>query len=210
MAIYDVSLTISDALPLWPGDPQPHFSQPLDLERGDPYTLTRMDISVHTGTHVDAPAHFWSNGATVEELSLDVLVGPAAVVHAPDAELLSASVLSELPIPEGAERVLFATRNSNLWEKGSRTFQEDFVAISQDGAGWLVERGVRLVGVDYLSVGPFCDPTPAHRVLLGAGVVAIEGLNLSGVPAGMYTLVCLPLKIKGAEAAPARVVLLDL
>jgi len=166
-------------------------------------------LSAHMGTHVDSPAHYCSGGTTVDALKLDALVGPALVIEATQVDVLSADVLEGLPIPPSSDRLLFRTRNSELWSTASGRFDEGFVGISEDGAQWLVERGLRLVGVDYLSIGPFHDPAPAHKVLLGAGVIALEGLDLRGIAPGAYQLVCLPLKIAGAEAAPARVILID-
>jgi arylformamidase len=209
MAIYDISLPISESLAVWPGDPGIRITQPSHLDRGDAATVTRLDMGAHTGTHVDAPAHFIPGGSGVDALDLDVLVGPARVVHALEGDVLSTEVLGGLQIPSGTERVLFRTRNSERWARGAREFAEDFVAITEGGARWLVERGVRLVGIDYLSVGPFSAPAPTHRVLLRAGVILLEGLNLSGVAAGVYQLVCLPLRILGAEGAPARAILMD-
>jgi arylformamidase len=166
-------------------------------------------MGAHTGTHVDAPAHFIAGGPGVDGIDLNALVGPALVVHVPEADAISTSALEELPIPPGTERVLFRTRNSHRWASGGHEFWEDFVGITEDGARWLAEHAVRLVGVDSLSVGPFADPVPAHLVLLRAGIVIVEGLNLSGVAPAMYRLVCLPLKIVDADGAPARVILID-
>ena len=179
------------------------------LDRGDRATVSRLDMGAHTGTHVDAPAHFVPGGSGVDSLDLNVLVGPAAVIHAPNTDALSADVLAGLGIPAGTERLLFRTRNSERWACDERELDEDFVAITEDGARWLVARGVRLVGVDSLSVGPYADTVPTHQVLLRAGVIAVEGLNLSGVEPGVYQLVCLPLKIVGADGAPARAILID-
>jgi arylformamidase len=158
---------------------------------------------------VDAPAHFIRGGTGVDTLELNVLVGLALVAEVRDADALTADVLAELAIPLGAERVLFRTRNSNLWARGVQEFDEDFVAITEDGARWLVERGIVLVGVDYLSVAPFGASRPTHEMLLQAGVVVVEGLNLSGIRPGMYQLVCLPLKVEGGDGAPARAILMD-
>jgi arylformamidase len=209
MPIHDISLPISESLIIWPGDPGVKITQPHHLDRGDMATVTRLDMGAHTGTHVDAPAHFVSGGLSVDALDLDVLVGPAQVVQELEADALSADLLGGLAIPPDTERVLFRTRNSDRWACGEREFSRDFVAITEDGARWLVERGVRLVGVDYLSVGPFAEPVSTHQILLRAGVVAVEGLNLSGIAPGLYQLVCLPLKIAGSEAAPARAILID-
>lgn len=209
MLIYDISLPISELLTVWPGDPPVHITQSSHLDRGDAATVSQLDISSHSGTHVDAPAHFIAGGSGVDALDLRVLVGMALVVHAPQVGTLTAEALEGLDIPPGTERLLFRTRNSEHWAQAGGAFDEDFVAISEDGARWLVERGIRLVGVDYLSVGPFSETVPTHHVLLGAGVVAVEGLNLSQVPPGWYQLVCLPLKIAGGDGAPARAILID-
>lgn len=209
MTIHDITLTITPALPVWPGDPPIRLPKPADMDRGDEFSITRMDMGVHTGTHLDAPAHFLRGGAGVETLDLDVLIGPALVVHAPDGGHITAEMLEALAIPPGTERLLLRTRNSELWGRGELTFDTGFVAIAADGANWLVEHGVRLVGIDYLSVAPFDDSIPTHRILLGAGVIPVEGLNLYGVEPGEYQLICLPLKIAGSDGSPARAVLIS-
>jgi arylformamidase len=209
MRIHDISLSISESLITWPGDPGVKITQPRHLDKGDTATVTRLDMGAHTGTHVDAPCHFVPGGSGVDALDLNVLVGPVLVVQALEADALSANLLGGLAIPPGTERVLFQTRNSDRWARGEREFYKDFVAITEDGARWLVERGVRLVGVDYLSVGPFDEPVPTHQILLRAGVIAVEGLNLSGIAPGVYQLVCLPLKIAGSDGSPARAILIE-
>ena len=207
--IYDISLPISQQLPVWPGDPPVQVTQVQHLDRGDPMTLTRLQMGAHTGTHVDAPAHFVAGGRTVEALDLEILVGPALIIGVPGAGALSAKVLDRLDIPAGTRRILFRTTNSDLWARGETQFCRDFVGITSDGAQWLVDHDVRLVGIDYLSVSPYDDPIPPHQILLRAGVIALEGLNLAAVAPGAYNLVCLPLRIHGAEGAPARAILTD-
>jgi arylformamidase len=207
MAIYDISLSISESLVVWPGDSPVRITQPRHIDRGDHATVSHLEISAHTGTHVDAPAHFVQGGAGVDTLDLNALVGLALVAEARDADALTADVLAELAIPLGTERVLFRTRNSSLWARGAQEFSEDFVAITEDGARWLIERGIRLVGIDYLSVAPFTASIPTHQMLLQAGVVLLEGVNLSGIRPGMYQLVCLPLKIEGADGAATRAII---
>ena len=209
MAIYDISLPISESLVVWPDDPGIQLTHASHLDRGDPCTVTHLSLGAHTGTHVDAPAHFISGGPGIERLDLEVLVGPALVVHALEVDALSADVLEGLNIPPGTERLLFRTRNSACWARGDADFDESFVAITEDGARWLVERGVRLVGIDYLSVGPFRDTIGTHQVLLGAGVIALEGLDLGRIVPGVYQLYCLPLKIVGCDGAPARAILTE-
>jgi arylformamidase len=209
MAIYDISLTISPSMPVWPGDPVVEVSQVSFMSNGDSANVTRLAMSAHTGTHVDAPHHFLNDGRTVENLPLDVLTGPCFVAQLPDGiDSITRDVLEHQPLGEGTTRVLFGTGNSHLWAKGETEFQKNFIAITEGGARWLVEHGIRLVGVDYLSVAPFGDSTPTHRVLLEAGIVILEGLNLAQVQRGFYDLYCLPLKIGGSDGAPARAILI--
>lgn len=208
MPLYDISLPISSSLPVWPGDPPIELKQVAWIDKGANANVSHLSAGVHIGTHVDAPHHFLNDGRTVEQLPLDALIGPCYVVQYPDdVEMITAEVLERTPWPSNVERVLFGTRNSKLWARGEKEFKRDFAAITEDGAEWLVKKGVRLVGVDYLSVAPFGNSRPTHRVLLEAGVVILEGVNLSGVPRGFYELFCLPLKLVGSDGAPARAVL---
>ena len=208
MTIYDISLSISPAMPVWPGDPAVALTQSASMDRGDLFNMTSLALSVHTGTHVDAPHHFLNDHRTVETLPLEVLTGPCYVTQLPDdVDEISAEVLERMSFGAGTTRLLFGTRNSKIWARGENEFQRDFVAVSEDGAEWLVAHGIQLVGVDYLSVAPFTAGVPTHTVLLKAGVVVVEGLNLAQVPRGFYDLYCLPLKIAGADGAPARVIL---
>ena len=210
MTIYDISLTISPNLPTWPGDPALELELIESMDQGAHANVTRMSAAVHLGTHVDAPHHFLNDGRTVENLPLDVLTGPCYVTQLPDGiEAITEEVLERSEITPEMKRVLFGTRNSHLWAKGETTFQTDFVAITEDGAEWLVERGIQLVGVDYLSVAPYGDSAPTHTVLLKAGVVVVEGLNLSKIVRGFYDLYCLPLKIAKSDGAPARAILVQ-
>jgi arylformamidase len=211
MTIYDISLTISPSLPTWPGDPPLELELIESMDKGAHANVTHISAAVHLGTHVDAPHHFLNDGRTVENLPLEVLTGPCYVTQLPDGiEAITAEVLDRTEITSDMKRVLFGTRNSHLWAKGESTFQTDFVAITEDGAEWLVERGVQLVGVDYLSVAPYGDSVPTHTVLLKAGVVVVEGLNLAKIVRGFYDLYCLPLKIAGSDGAPARAILIQL
>jgi len=208
--IYDVSLTISNGMTVWPGDPGVHVERTLRMEDGAPANVSTIQMGTHTGTHVDAPFHFVPDGKPVDTLPLDILTGPAVVCHLPDAEAIDVTQVQSLDLPAGTQRLLFKTRNSRWWEEGVREFQRDFVALTPDAARWVVDRGIRLVGVDYLSVQRFHDHRPTtHVTLLRAGVVIIEGLNLSKVPAGEYNLYCLPLKLLGADGAPSRAILIE-
>lgn len=208
MTIFDISLAISPGMPLWPGEPAVEFTPVNSIDHGDHINLTRLAMSVHGGTHVDSPHHFLNDRRTTDTLSLDVLTGPCYVTQLPDdMDEISAEVLERVPIGAGTSRLLFGTRNSRLWAKEQKLFQKDFVSVTQDGAEWLVNHGIKLVGVDYLSVAAFEEPDPAYKVLLKAGVVVVEGLDLSRVPRGFYDLYCLPLKLAGVEGAPARAIL---
>ena len=203
--IFDVLLPISNALVTWPGDPKPKMEFVQKLSAGDKANLSRLTLGSHTGTHVDAPLHFVDGGAPMDGISLDVLIGPALVLEMTGRKSISRKALDAADF-EGVERVLFKTDNSNLWSDSE--FHEDFCYIEPDAAEFLIARNIRLVGVDYLSVEkPGTKTHPTHRAFLDAGVVIIEGLNLLGVPEGDYELICLPLYVTGAEAAPARTIL---
>ena len=205
--VIDISLQVRPGMPTWPDSVGIRLTRTLRLEAGDEANVSRLDCDVHVGTHVDAPWHFLPDGAPVEGLSLDALVGPCVVAHVPEATAITADVLDGLGLPPGTERLLFRTRNSMLWARDVAEFVREYVALTPDAASWVVARGIRLVGVDYLSVERYQDIPRAHRVLLGAGVAVVEGLNLADVVPGDYELLCLPLRLAGAEAAPARAVL---
>lgn len=207
MSLIDISLPVSSDIPTWPGTPGYRLEWFMRLEEGDNCNNARIDSDIHVGTHVDAPLHFVPGGRAVDAIPPDVFVGPAAVVYLPDADVITPGVLDWLGIPGGTERLLFRTRNSELWAKGVKEFQPDFVALTGDAARWVVGRGIRLVGVDYVSVQRYGDGPEAHQVLLQAEVIILEGLNLHGVEPGEYELICLPVRLAGAEGAPARAVL---
>lgn len=210
MKIYDISLTISPDLVVWPGDPKIELERVAKIEEGANHNGSQMGrISVHMGTHVDAPFHFVPEGTTVETLPLDILIGSAQVVELPDAKEINVEALTGAGIQKGVERVLFKTRNSTFWAKQLPDFQPDFVGVTADGAEFLVWQGIKLVGLDYLSIAPYHRSKETHQILLKHDVVVVEGLNLSEVPAGTYQLCCLPLKLKGSDGAPARAVLIQ-
>ncbi len=208
MPIYDVSLTISNDLPVWPGDQPVDLKRNLDMQHGNVCTLSQMTCTVHVGTHLDAPAHFIKDGRGIDTLDLSKLIGPCHVADLRTSTTINADTLEQANIPNGTRRLLIRTRNSDYWARGDKAFHTDFVAIEPGGAEWIVQRGIELVGVDYLSVGAFEGGIPTHEILLGSGVVPVEGLNLAGIEAGAYQLICLPLKLKDCDGAPARVVLM--
>lgn len=209
MRTYDITLTISPKMVVWPDDPPVELKRVSKIEEGSIANVTRMNISVHTGTHIDAPYHFIKNGDTVENVSLNLLTGRAYVLHIPDDEnSITKEIIENSSIPPRTKRVLFRTKNSNHWKKESHSkFDKKYVSLEADAAELLIKRGVKLVGVDYLSVAPFDNVAPTHEVLLSNGIIIVEGLNLSSVSQGRYTLYCLPLKLEGADGAPARVIL---
>ncbi len=207
MRTYDITLTISPDMPVWPGDTPPRLTRTGSIAQGGSSNTSEICMSVHTGTHVDAPDHFLDNGHTIEKLSLETMVGRAYVLHLPDVDVITAAVLSQAEIPPRTRRLLFKTRNSEYWARGEKKFQTDFVALSVDAAELLVDRNVKLIGVDYLSVAPYTKGAAVHQILLKAGVVVVEGLDLSRVSQGRYTLHCLPLKLAGSDGAPARAML---
>jgi len=198
MEIIDISVPIRPGMPTYPGDPTVTLERVKALADGDGVNLSRVDLGAHTGTHVDAPLHFIDGAEATETLPLDALVGPARVLDLTAAKQLDAAAFDGVEL---AERVLLKTSNSELWARG--TFVEDALQLDGGAAQVLVDGGVRLVGIDYLSI---CDHD-AHRVLLGAGVVPVEGLDLRGVEPGDYDLICAPLKLVGSDGAPARVLL---
>lgn len=210
MPIHDITLPVSPKLAVWPDLPPVAFEHLTHVTRGDDATTTNMHMTAHTGTHVDAPAHFIADGSGVDQLDLDLLVGPAAVVDAREADLLTADVLEGLAIPAGTKRVIFLTRNSARWGETMTTFDKTYVAMERTGAQWIVDRGIGLVGIDYLSIAAWSDLAVTHQILLGAGVVIVEGLDLRGITPDTYQLTCLPLKLLGRDGAPARAILTDL
>jgi arylformamidase len=202
----DISVAVHEGMPVWPGDPGLRLERVMDQNNGDVCTLTRASMSAHTGTHMDAPLHFVRNSPTIEQMPIDATVGPARVIRILDGTAIHRAELLPHSIQPG-ERILFRTANSDL-DWGTLPFNENFVFIARDAAEYLAERGVRTVGVDYLSVGGFRqDAVETHVALLGQGIWVIEGLVLAGIEPGHYELVCLPLKWVAAEGAPARAIL---
>lgn len=206
--LIDISVQIDDDLPTWPGSPGFDLHAVQRIEDGAEANVSRLDCGMHTGTHIDAPRHFVQNGASVEKIPLEATVGPAVVVRIPDSvRTITAKTLDEIAPSKNMDRILFKTFNSNLWREHGSIFQTEYTALAPDAAKWLIERGVCCVGIDYLSVQHFNDGPETHQILLNEEVVIIEGLNLTNVSPGPYHLLCMPLKIADAEAAPARAAL---
>lgn len=210
MTIYDISVPLSSELPIYPGDPALEIHDWFTLAKGDPANVSLLKFGAHTGTHVDAPAHFLEGAKKVESLALEVLIGEAEVIDVPpelrviDAEFVTKTV-------KDGVRVLFRTRNSEYWGRGFKSeFRTDFTYLDPPAANSLVEQGVKLVGIDYLSVEQFgSNSHEVHRALLAHETIILEGLNLAEVPAGKYELICLPLRLRSplGDGAPARAVL---
>ena len=210
MRIYDVSVPLSAATPTYPGDPGIEIKQWLRLANGDAANVSLMNFGLHSGTHVDAPAHFIEGGAKVESLPLESLIGEAEVVAVADHIAAIDESFVAANCGSGSQRILFKTRNSAFWGNPDQGFRDDYVYIDPSAARWLVESGVKLVGIDYLSVEKFkSDSFQTHLAFLSRGVVIVESLDLRAVPSGRYELICLPLKVAGGsgDGAPARVIL---
>lgn len=211
MPIYDISVPLSAELPVYPGDPRLEIRDALRLAQGDPANVSALNFGAHTGTHVDAPAHFIEGAKKVESLALDVLIGEAEVVEVPK----DTQVITEEFVETRSTRLLFKTRNSTYWGEGNlradkADFRKDFTYLDLAAAKKLVEQGVKLVGIDYLSIEKFGSAEhEVHRALLSHEVIILEGLNLTDVPAGKYELICLPLRLRShlGDGAPARAVL---
>jgi len=202
--IHDITLSLSERLQGYPGDPPTLIRRVADAARGDPFTLSAVSLSSHAGTHVDAPYHLLPGGRTVDDLPLDSLIGDSVLVSLEGTVEIRAADLELASIPNGTRRLLIKTAKSLA--PPSRAAAH----LADDAARWIVARGIRLVGIDAPSVdSPQSQWLGVHRILLGAGVVILESLALDSVPPGRYMLVCLPLKLMGCDGAPARVVLIE-
>jgi arylformamidase len=210
MPIYDVSVPLSSRTPTYPGDPGIEIKQWLALANGDPANVSLIHFGAHSGTHVDAPAHFIEGAPKVESLSLDILIGEARVVEVPHRVSVIDGDFIATNCQPGTKRILFKTRNSSFWNDNEAGFRSDYTHINATAARKLVSFGVRLVGIDYLSVEEFkSQEFETHHVLLSNGIVIVEGLDLRKISAATYELICLPLKIRGGsgDGAPARAIL---
>jgi len=209
MPIYDITVPLTNEMSTYPGDPGIQITNWYSLANGDAANVTRLNFGAHTGTHVDAPAHFIPAATPAEQLSLEVLVGDAELIEVPD-DVMSISREFVQEHATVAQRVLFKTRNSRFWQDHPTEFRADFTYLELAAAEYLAERGVLLVGIDYLSIEQYGQSNhPTHLALLKHGIVIVEGLNLSSVSAGRYELICLPLRIRSGngDGAPARAIL---
>ena len=206
--IIDVSVLLRGGMPQWDGE-ELYEAASMLATPDDDVNVTRLTITTHTGTHVDAPRHFVHEGRTLDEIPLDRWVGPCVVIDLGDvARDITAEDLNAAAVPANTTRLVLKTSNSDLWKTHPSEFVQNYIALSPSGAEWLVERQIRLVAIDYLSIGSV-GPTGAetHLTLLNNDVLIVEGLDLTGVPAGLYELLCFPLNIEASDGAPARVAL---
>jgi arylformamidase len=205
LPLYDATVPIREGMLTFPGDPTFKIDLFFSRSKGDPFELALMSIGTHLGTHVDPPAHYLDGGATVDQIPLEIMVGPGIVLDMTGRSRIDGNALEEADL-QNHTRVLFKTDNSRLL--CANEFHEDYAHLTEDGALYLVERGVRLVGTDYFSIEKYRNPgAPVHTILLKASALIVETLDLSQIPAGPCEIYCLPLKIHGADGAPARVII---
>jgi arylformamidase len=207
--IYDISVPLRPGMPVWDNEIDVKVDV-LSTVPPDTAAVSHFSFGSHTGTHIDPPAHFIPNGARADQLPLDAMIGPCVVRRFDERYEITAEQLDAANIPEGTERLILATPGSELWTQDEFTFE--YTGLSLTGAEWCVRHGIRLVGIDYLSIERNDSPTRfgTHVTLLSASIVIVEGLDMRGVPEGEYNLVCLPLKIQDGDGAPARAILMPL
>jgi arylformamidase len=213
MPIYhDITVPVSANTPLWPGDGPLEVELVASMADGDGANVSRVCLSTHTATHVDAPFHFFQDGKKLWEIPLDTFIGPCWVADFPELDAIDEANL-EAAVPPGTERLLLKTRNSKLWETGRSDFATDYAYVTTAAAQWCVRRGIKLVGIDYLSLDDYSDydgsEPGAHLALLRNEVIILETINLTGIAPGEYHLICLPLLVGNGDGAPARVVLVE-
>jgi arylformamidase len=207
--IIDISTPVVTGGLVYPGNPEISVVPQQSIAEGASANVSNITLGSHTATHVDAARHFFDDGQPVDELPLDRLVGRATVLEfADDVMQIGAKELTGQSL-DGARRVLLKTRNSALLELPE--FTRDYTFLAPDGAELLAEKGVELVGIDYLSIEQFrSGHHRTHRTLLERGIVIVEGLQLGGVAPGVYDFICLPLRLAGMDGAPARAVLMEI
>jgi arylformamidase len=210
MKIFDVTVPIFNLMPVWPGDPQVDNQLVSSIEKGEEANVTCINMSAHTGTHIDAPKHFIKSGVAIEGLNLTTLLGEVEVVEINfRISQIDALTLSKLNMNQWPQRVFFKTNNSKLRLLEEDCFNQNFTALLPDAAEYLVQKGVKLVGIDYLSIAPYENGSDTHIKLLENNVIVIEGLNLADISPGIYELIALPILLEGADGAPARVLLIQ-
>ncbi len=204
MPLYDATIPLRAGTLTFPGDPVFAMEPLFQCSKGDPFNLSALSLSTHLGTHVDPPLHYFDAAAAVDAIPLEILVGPGIILDMRGRSVIDRIALEQSDAANHARILLKTDNGGKLLES---TFTEDYVSLTEDGAQYLVERGVKLVGIDYLSIEPYTDVSaPVHRILLQAGVLIVEGALLAHIPAGPCKIYCLPLNIAGADGAPARLI----
>ncbi len=203
--IYDISVPLNDKMLNWPGDDPVKIYKSASYEKGDDFSVTRLEMGAHTGTHMDAPHHFIKSGSTIEDLDINSVIGNCKVLDIQEHDSIDEDLLKTFNIEEN-DRILFKTKNSESeWYKNN--FTKNYVSLTENGAKYLADKKVKTVGIDYLSIGAYEGGEKTHRILMRAGIWIIEGIYLNNIAPGEYKLICLPLKIVGSDGAPARAVL---
>jgi len=210
MNIIDISIPLSEKTPVWEGDKGINVPRVAKIEEGSDFNVSRIELGVHAGTHIDAPFHVFKNGNTVDQIPLDTLIGSVQVVEIPDGiSVIDKNCLTNLNFRDGIERILLKTSNSIYWETDPFSFNKEYVAINSEGAKYLADMDLKLIGVDYFSVSSYDDLKQPHLILLDCGIVLLENIDLRQVVPEIYKLICLPLKIIGTDGAPVRAVLIE-
>lgn len=210
MKIYDISIPLCAQTPVWEGDKEVTIRWVSRISEGAEYNLSELAMGTHAGTHLDAPFHVFTDGASIDQIPLEKLIGKTQVIHVPDeVRKISRETIAQKDLVYGISRLLIRTANSKYWKAAGGVFRRDYVGLDSGAAGYLVEKGYQLVGIDGFSISPPEELMPPHRILLDGGVVILETLDLSGVPQGIYDLYCLPLKMIDTDGAPARAILID-
>ncbi len=205
--LYDVSLLIHPDLPVWPGDPQPVFEKSEMLVEGSTVVSGRAHLSLHLGTHIDAPAHLNPSGWTIDQIPPEILIGEVQVIQVQGVQKITADILKNMEI-SNAKRYFFKTDNSKFWRESPLRFHEEYCSFAADAGKYLSELGAQLIGIDYLSLDLYeASGLPVHHILTSQNIVGVEGLDLSGITPGIYEGICLPLRIVDGDGSPARVVL---
>ena len=209
MNIIDISIPLSEKTPVWEGDKGISVPRVAKIEEGSDFNVSRIELGVHAGTHIDVPYHVFKNGSTVDQIPLSNLIGRVQVVEIPGGiSVINKNCLMNLDFQDEIDRILFKTSNSIYWETDPFSFNKEYVAINSEGAEYLANMDLRLVGVDYFSVSSYDDLKQPHLILLECGIILLENIDLRQVVPGIYQLICLPLKIIDTDGAPVRAVLI--
>lgn len=211
MRIYDITIPLSNNTPVWKGDEGIHISQVAEIGDKSNFNITRIELGVHSGTHIDAPRHLLNGGQTNDQIPIESLVGEVQVLEIPrENRIITPQILKKSGYNPGIKRLLFRTSNSEYWKKDPLNFHTEYTAINAETAEMLADHNMRLVGIDYFSISPISDLVTPHRILLEKGVTILENVNLWEVNSGIYEIFCLPLKLIGVDGAPARVILREM